>query len=153
VTELDERQQKLLASLPRHQRRARWFGGALTLVGLAYLGFALADFDPQRSPGDAAAFDAALTQPIRVHFAATEDLLQRIEPQSFAEWSLSVWFGAQARTSGALLVLAYRGWLGTLCTLLGFAILTVTVERARLLRLVERPVPRDESVGRGGRPE
>lgn len=146
MTALDERQRQLLASLPRSQRRARWLGSALIVLGLSYLGFAYLSFDPRR-PADVAGYDAALTEPILAHYAASERVLRRLEPQTFTELQLSIWLRAQARTSGALLVLAYRGLLGVLATLLGFAVLTVTIERARLLRIVAAQLGGEARVG------
>ena len=145
----DDQQRQLLASLSRNQQRLRLLGGGLTFAGLGYLVFAFSSFDPSRAAVDAASFDALLTRPILAHYAATERLLERLGPETFIEESLSTWLLAQARASGALLVLVFRGLLGMFSVLLGFAILTVTVERARLLRLMDELPPSPEDGGSG----
>ncbi len=149
---LDAQQLRLLAALPRDQRRSRLLGGALTLIGTAYLMLAIVSFDPRRPASEAEGLDASLTAPILAHYAATEGLLGRMKPATFTEWSLSNWLGAQARTSGALLVLAFRGFLAMVCLLLGLAMLTVTVERARLLRIVHALHPASGGEGAGAEP-
>lgn len=134
---LSNRQQALLAALPKQQRIARISGIACSLAGIFYIAWAITCFDPTGNPTEGIGFDAAVTKPVATLFVKYSDYLKKRE-----------WDGSQARAlagslnrnmnfSAGLLLLAFRVILGLIVTLLGFATMTVVIERARLLRILE----------------
>lgn len=133
---LSDRQQALLEALPRQQRVARVAGVVCSLVGIAYIVWALMRFDPMGDPTEAIGFDAAVTAPVATLYLKYRDHVESRE-----------WEGSQARAlagslrrgmnfSAGLLLLAFRVILGLIVTLLGFATMTVVIERGRLLRIL-----------------
>ncbi len=144
---LSDRQQALLAALPRQQRIARVTGILCSLVGVLYIVWAVLRFDPLGDPTEAIGFDAVVTAPVATLYLKYRDYVETRE-----------WEGSQARAlagslrrgmnfSAGLLLLAFRVILGLIVTLLGFATMTVVIERGRLLRILAAQglVPGDDA--------
>lgn len=134
---INDRQRALLGQLPRQQRTARVVGIVCSLVGILYIVWAVDRFHPRVNPAEGVGFDAIVTEPVATLFAAHQQKLGARTFENPRERALARHLYAHMTFSAGLLVLAFRVILGLIVTLLGFATLTVMIERARLLRILE----------------
>lgn len=146
---LSNRQQALLAALPRQQRVARVAGIVMSVVGILYIAWAITRFDPAGDPTEGIGFDAVVTAPVATLFVKYRDYLNKRVWEDSQAHALAGSLKRNMNFSAGLLLLAFRVILGLIVMLLGFATMTVVIERARLLRILEARGVSPEPLGAG----
>lgn len=137
LASLTHRQHVLLESLPRQQRNGRLSGIALSLAGVLYILWALARFEPGADPIDAVGFDSAIAMPVASLYRDANAKLEALETETVRERALAWRLQLLLNFSAGIFLLAFRVILGLLLAMLGFATLTVVIERGRLLAILE----------------
>ncbi len=138
--ELDARQERLLARLPRSQRWATAVGISLTLFGTLYAVWGIWMFDYRIDPRTQWGFDRPVTALAHM-YDGYERILAQIRPETPTEKVLLDSMRRGMFFSTGTLVLMMRLFLGTLIALAGLVALTVVVERHRLLAMIYRLRP------------
>ncbi len=133
---LSDRQRALLEALPKQQRVAWISGVACSVAGIAYIVWAISRFEPLGNPAHDIGFDAPVTRPVATLYVHYGDHLRARSYDSPQARFLARYVERNMNFSAGLLLLAFRVILGLTATLLGFATMTVVVERGRLLRIV-----------------
>jgi hypothetical protein len=133
VAELDESQGRMFGRLTRSQRPMVIVGAVLALLGAAYLVWGVTRFDPGTDPRLNPGFDWPVA---RLAF-----LFERGHPSSRMRPApdgerLLRGMSRNMSFSAGVMVMLLRIFLGTLALVLGFATLTVVVERARLIAMI-----------------
>jgi hypothetical protein len=126
-----------LARVRSHQRPLAVFGGVLALAGAAYLAWGILHFDPHGDPRDSPGFDGPIAN-LAFIFQRGQILVENVEPKTQSEARMLAALARNMAFSAGIMVLQVRLFVGTLAMLAGFILLTVVVERARLLRLIKR---------------
>jgi len=134
ISESDER---LLRRLGTTQRLAACMGLLLAVVGVGYVVWAVLLFDPRADPHEQPQWDGPVAG-ISTLYDRFNPLLNAIRPETENEQLLLSGVKANLRFSTGLLILATRVLIGTVFTLGGLAALTVVVERARLLKVIQQ---------------
>ena len=134
---LSDRQRALLEALPRRQQIARWFGIGCSLIGIAYIVWAVERFEPRGNPAEEIGFDAPVTRPVASLYLHYSDALAKKTFEDRQARALARGLRRNMNFSAGLLLLAFRVILGLIVMLLGFATMTVVIERARLIRILE----------------
>ena len=134
---LSDRQRVLLKALPRQQRIARVLGIACSLLGILYIVWAVGRFEPKGNPAEQIGFDAPVTKSVATLFLKYSDYLGKKTYEDHQARALAAGLRRNMDFSAGLLLLAFRVILGLVVAMLGFATLTVVIERARLLRILE----------------
>ncbi|MFI5315983.1 MAG: hypothetical protein ACHQ6T_09785 [Myxococcota bacterium] len=134
---LEDEQTTFLARVRRRQRLLAVGGAVISLLGAVYLGWAILRFDPRGDPRDRPGFDAPIAE-LAFIFQRGQLFLEKIEPQTPLEARLLHALGRNMQFSAGIMVLLVRVFVGTLTMLGGMIMLTVVVERERLLRLIKR---------------
>ena len=133
---LSDRQRALLEALPRQQRVARIFGVACSLAGILYITWAIGRFEPLGNPAQEIGFDAPITKPVATLYVRRSNFLKERNFDGGQARVLAQSLDRNMNFSAGLLLLAFRAILGLIVALLGFATLTVVIERGRLLRIL-----------------
>ncbi len=133
---LSDRQRALLEALPNQQRIARISGIVCSIAGILYIVWAIGRFEPRGNPADEIGFDALVTKPVATLYVHYSDRLRERSYDSPQARFLARALERNMNFSAGLLLLAFRVILGLTATLLGFATLTVVIERGRLLRIL-----------------
>ncbi len=153
---LSDRQRALLKALPQQQRIARVLGIACSLLGILYIVWAVGRFEPKGNPAEQIGFDASVTKPVATLFLEYSDYLGKKTYEDRQARALAAGLRRNMDFSAGLLLLAFRVILGLVVAMLGFATLTVVIERGRLLRILEAsgvaPVP-EIAGGAGATPD
>jgi len=134
---ISERDERLLRRLGTTQRLAAALGLFLALAGVGYVTWAVLLFDPRADPHEQPRWDRPVAG-IATLYDRFNPLLNAIRPQTENEELLLSGVKANLRFSTGLLILATRVLIGTIFALGGLAALTVVVERARLLKVIEQ---------------
>jgi hypothetical protein len=134
---LEGDQATFLARVRRHQRLLAIGGALISLFGAAYLAWAILRFDPHGDPRDHPGFDGPIAE-LAFIFQRGQLILENAEPQTPGEARLMHELGRNMQFSAGIMVLLVRVFVGTLAMLGGMIMMTIVVERARLLRLIER---------------
>jgi hypothetical protein len=134
---LSDRQRALLGALPRQQRIAGLFGIACGVAGILYIAWAISRFDPAGDPAEGIGFDAPVTRPVATLYVEYRDSLAKREFEDYQARALARSLGYNMNFVAGLLLLSFRVILGLMVTLLGFATMTVVIERRRLIRILE----------------
>jgi hypothetical protein len=137
MAELSGAQQRLLARLRCVQRWTAVTGSLLALAGALYAGWGLYCFDPRAEPGLDPGFDRPVAG-LSLLYAPHYRSILKIRPETFTEEVLMETITRGIHFHAAFLTLLLRLFLGTLATLGGLIMLTVYVERRRLLAVIER---------------
>lgn len=133
-----ERDARYVERVRRSQRPFLALGILLALTGAAYLTWGIARYKPWLDPRENPGFDqpvANLAFLFDRHEAQLEVKAQHATPE---ERRLMRGLTRNMEFSAGIMVLLLRMFLGTLTLVFGFAIMTVVVERARLLAVLER---------------
>lgn len=133
--DLGERQARRLAIVRRNQPRLRAAGLALVLLGGAYVAFGFVSFDPGTDPAEGASFDRPIAQLGRL-YAGYQAGLRTMRPSTELERWLIGQVRMQTDVTTSSMVFLLRLFVGTLVLTGGFILLTVSVERGRLLALI-----------------
>jgi hypothetical protein len=134
---LEARDSSFLAGVRRSQRPLAIGGALLALLGAAYLAWAILRFDPDGDPRVNPGFDRPIAQ-LAFIFQRGQLLAERAEPATPSEARALHALSRNMQFSAGVMVLQLRMFVGTMALLGGFIMLTVVVERARLLRLIRR---------------
>lgn len=133
MAELDARQERSLGSVIRNQRALQVAGAVLVLLGGAYLYFGFSRYELGREPGDS--FDRPIASLGRV-FAGYQHGLQKMQTSTELETFLIEQVRFQTDVTASVTVLLVRLYVGTIVLTAGLMLLTVSVERRRLLALI-----------------
>ena len=110
-------------------------GALLALIGAAYLFWGVTRFDPMADPRENPGFDWPVAR-LAFLFERGQLMVDRAVPQTAMEGRLLRGMSRNMNFSAGVMVLLLRIFFGTLALVSGFAIMTVVVERARLLALI-----------------
>jgi hypothetical protein len=135
VTDFLEKHDQLLRRIARSQRPMAIAGVLLALLGSAYLVWGIARFDPREDPRVNPGFDWPVAR-LAFIFDRGQQQLERAEAGSPAEQQLRRVLSRNMHFSSGVMVLLLRILFGTLALVSGLAIVTVVVERARLLAMI-----------------
>jgi hypothetical protein len=94
-------------------------------------------FDPRGDPRQDPGFDRPVAS-LAFIFQRGMVLVENAEPQTPSEAAMLRALGRNMNFSAGVMVTMMRMFLGTLAMLAGFIMMTVAVERARLLRLIAK---------------
>jgi hypothetical protein len=133
-----ERDATLVESVRRTQRPFMAVGIVLALAGAAYLAWAIARYNPRLDPRDDPGFDRPVAQLAFLFEAHQKRLEQRVEDATNREIALMRGLLMNMAFSAGMMVLLLRVFIGTLVLVFGLSIMTVVVERARLLGVIGR---------------
>ena len=137
LPELPDSEIRLLARLARTQPWVAAAGLALALMGAAYATWGVLRFDPRADPREDPGFDRPVAQ-LAFLYQGYQSGVERIAPETSTEAVLrSTLLGGMHFGSGVVLMLL-RLFLGTLLALVGCVMMTVVVERRRLLKIIGR---------------
>jgi hypothetical protein len=135
---LAEKQDVLLGRISRSQRPMAIAGGVLALLGAAYLVWGVMRFDPRGDPRQNPGFDWPVAR-LAFIFERGHAILDNAEPGgSLTEQRLRRGLERNMQFSAGAMLMLLRVFFGTLALVSGFAIVTVVVERARLIALITR---------------
>jgi hypothetical protein len=133
--ELDERQQRYLSAVTRGQRRLFVLGALVTALGAAYALWGLSQFDPRADPLVDEPFDRPVARAgeiMRGYRTGVDAILPSTKLEAFLLRELS----AQTNVTGQSIVVLLRFFLGAFLATAGLVLMTVGVERGRLLALI-----------------
>ncbi len=131
---------RLLSRLARTQRWTAAAGLALALVGAAYATWGVVRFDPLADPRRDPGFDRPVAK-LAFLYASYQGGVERIEPETFTEAALLETLEGGMKFSAGMVLMLVRLFLGTLVALAGCVMMTVVVERRRLLAIIGRLAP------------
>jgi len=134
---LEVKDSSFLAGVRRRQRPLAVVGALLSLAGAAYLAWAILRFDPNADPRDNPGWDRPIAQ-LSFIFQRGQLLAEKAEPATPSEARALHALSRNMQFSAGIMVLQLRMFVGTMVLLGGFIIMTVVVERARLLKLIKR---------------
>jgi hypothetical protein len=111
-------------------------GLVLALAGSSYATWGAFQFDPRGDPTAERSFDRPIGR-ISQLLARYRAALHRLSPETKQEQLLLSELDSQTRITAAVSVLLLRIFIGTLVGVAGLICLTISVERHRLLVLIE----------------
>ena len=132
---LAEKQDVLLGRISRSQKPMAIAGGVLALLGAAYLVWGVMRFDPRGDPRANPGFDWPVAR-LAFLFEGGLTRIDRAVAETPTEERLLRGLSRNMSFSAGVMVMLLRIFLGTLALVLGFATLTVVVERARLIAMI-----------------
>jgi hypothetical protein len=135
--ELEARESSFLAGIRRNQWPLAIAGGVISLLGAVYLAWAILRFNPNADPRVDPGFDRPIAQ-LAFIFERGQLLVEKAEPATPSEARMLRALARNMQFSAGIMVLQVRMFVGTLALIGGFIMVTVVVERARLLRLIRR---------------
>jgi len=135
MSELSAHQTRLLRRLSVSQRVSSAAGALLTLIGVLYAVWAVWRFEPTATAEQHASFDRPVSQLVTL-YAPFFQLVDQVRPHTDVEQVLLDSLRASMHFSLGVYVTLVRVFLGTLVCLAGLIMLTVVVERQRLLRII-----------------
>jgi hypothetical protein len=122
----------------KSQRPFMIAGIVLALAGAAYLTWAIARYNPRLDPRDDPGFDRPIAQIAFLFEAHQARLEQRVDDATPREIGLMRGLLMNMAFSAGMMVLLVRVFIGTILLVFGLSIMTVVVERARLLAVIHR---------------
>ena len=135
MADLNPRQLRRVAAVLRNQWRLNALGVVLALLGCAYALFGFARFELGRNP--AGAFDRPIAE-LGNALGGYQGGLDGMQTSTELEVFLIEQLHFQTNVTASVMVLLLRLYVGTLALLAGLILLTVSIERGRLLALIER---------------
>jgi hypothetical protein len=135
MNELTRSQAQLLRRLGRTQRWTAVAGLLLVLGGASYAAWGVWRFDPRADPRDNPGFDRPVAN-LAFLYERYERRLRTIRPETSTEKVLMEGMSRGMNFTAGLLMTLLRLFLGTLTLLSGLVMLTVFVERRRLLVII-----------------
>jgi hypothetical protein len=137
MADLSPKQIRFLERVRREQRWTAVLGALLTLSGALYLAWGIARFDPRGDPKLDPGFDRPVADLAHLYDTRHANI-KKIRPETFNEEVLMETIALGINFNTGILMLLMRIFLGTLTLVGGLVMLTVVVERRRLLLLVDR---------------
>jgi hypothetical protein len=137
VNEL-ETDARFVERVRKSQRPFMIAGIVLALAGAAYLTWAIARYNPRLDPRDDPGFDRPIAQIAFLFEAHQARLEQRVDDATPREIGLMRGLLMNMAFSAGMMVLLVRVFIGTILLVSGLSIMTVVVERARLLAVIHR---------------
>ena len=137
MADLHEAQSRLLGRLSRSQKPMATAGALLALLGAAYLVWGVRRFDPSADPRENPGFDWPIAR-LAFVFEEGRFVTDNALPKTPSEDRLLRGLSRNMDFSAGVMVLMLRTFMGTLALVSGFAIMTVVVERARLIAIIRR---------------
>jgi hypothetical protein len=137
VAELAEAQTRMIARISRSQKPMAIVGSVLALLGIAYLGWGVMRFNPHGDPRANPGFDWPVAR-LAFIFDRGHAQLDRAQEGTPSEKSMVRRVKRNMEFSAGVMVFLLRVFLGTLTLVLGLAIVTIVVERARLITMLRR---------------
>jgi hypothetical protein len=134
---IDATDERLLARVGRRQRAAILTGLALVALGGLYALWGIGRFDPRTDPRAEPGFDRPIAE-LAFLFDRKDRALGNIEPGTSMERFLVRELRYQIQLTTSLIILLLRLFVGTLVLTAGLILLTVVVERRRLLGVIRR---------------
>jgi hypothetical protein len=134
---LEARDASYLSGVRRRQQPLAIGGALLAIVGGAYLSWAILRFDPHADPRVNPGFDRPIAE-LAFIFERGQLIVENAVPRSPTEARLMRGLSRNMQFSAGIMVLLLRIFVGTLAMLGGLIVLTVVVERGRLLKLIAR---------------
>jgi hypothetical protein len=122
----------------RRQRPLAIGGAVISLFALAYLGWALLRFNPRVDPRDDPGFDRPIAQLAFIFQRGQLKLDKMAEDASPGELQLMRVLSRNMSFSAGIMVLQVRLFVGTVALLGGLIMMTVVVERGRLLKVIKK---------------
>jgi hypothetical protein len=135
VTELAERQDLMLGRLTRSQKPMAIVGALLALLGAAYVTWGVMRFDPRGDPRDNPGFDWPIAR-LAFLFEGGHARIDKAVAETPTEARLLRGMSRNMTFSAGVMVMLLRVFVGTIAVVLGFSIVTVVVERARLIAMI-----------------
>ena len=137
MSALEGNEASFLSQVRSHQRPLAIAGALLAVCGIAYLAWAILRYDPEADPRLDTGFDRPIAK-LGFLFQRGLWLVENAEPKTPTEERLLHGLSHNMQFSAGMMVLLLRIFTGTLTMLAGFIMMTVVVERARLLKLIKR---------------
>lgn len=134
---LEGRDSSYLAGVRRRQQPLAIGGALLALAGAVYLAWAILRFDPHADPRVNPGFDRPIAE-LAFIFQRGQLIVENAVPQSPTEARLLHGLSRNMQFSSGVMVLLVRIFVGTIAMLGGLIVMTVVVERGRLLKLIKR---------------
>lgn len=135
MAELNRSEDQLFARVARSQKPMAVAGAVVALLGVAYLAWGVARFNPRVDPRQNPGFDWPVAR-LAFLFDHGRFLVDTAVPRSPTETRLLRGLSRNMDFSAGVMVLLLRSLLGTLALISGLAIMTVVVERARLIAMI-----------------
>ncbi len=135
MADLKEREKALLGRLSRSQKPMAIAGVVIALLGAAYLVWAVTRFDPFVDPRENPGFDWPVAR-LAFLFERGQFIVENAVPETAVEDRLLRRLARNMTFSSGVMVLLLRIAIGMLAVVMGFAMVTVVVERARLLAMI-----------------
>ena len=136
MAELSTQQARLLRRLSRTQRVSVAGGLLLAFLGALYTGWAIVRFDPAATAAEHASFDTPVSKLVTM-YAPFFRVFDHVRPHTDVEVVLLESLRGSMNFSLGVYVTLVRVFLGTLAFVMGLVMLTVVVERQRLLRIID----------------
>ena len=137
MAELEETQVRFLDGVRKRQRPIAIAGALIALAGASYLAWAVLRYDPYADPRVNPGFDGPVAE-LGFIFQRGMIMVENAAPQTPSEARLLRALARNLNFSAGMMVTMLRMFIGTLAMLGGFIMMTVSVERARLLRLIAK---------------
>ena len=137
MAELQEAEVRAFERIARHQKPMAIGGLVLAILGAVYLGWGVSRFDPREDPRVNPGFDWPVAR-LAFIFDRGRAQLERAEPETKSEQQMIRRVQRNMDFSAGVMVFLLRTFCGTLAFVLGLTMVTVVVERARLIALVRR---------------
>jgi hypothetical protein len=141
---IDASDERLVAAIGRRQNAAILLGLILVLSGGFYALWGIGRFDPKADPRETPGFDRPIAE-LAFLFDRKDRAVGNIDPQTSMERFLQNELQHQMRLTGSLIILLMRLFLGTFLLTAGLILLTVVVERRRLLKVIRKLHPPPQS--------
>lgn len=137
MAELNEGEVRAFERIASHQKPMAIGGAVLAILGAVYLIWGVSRFDPREDPRVNPGFDWPVAR-LAFIFDRGRAQLERAEPETKSEQLMVRRVKRNMDFSAGVMVFLLRSFCGTLAFVLGLAMMTVVVERARLIALVRR---------------
>ncbi len=134
---LSSGQTRLLSRLARTQRITAVVGGLLAVVGVSYATWGFLRFDVEVDPREAPGFDRPISD-LAFVFETHQQAFERVRAITPNEELLKGSLLSSMSLGASLTLVLVRLFVGVIVAVLGMVMMTVVVERARLLRIIER---------------
>ena len=137
MAEFEATDTAFLSRVRAHQRPLAIAGAVLALLGAVYLAWGILRYSPLADPRDDPGFDRPIAR-LAFLFHRYQLIVDDVDPKTPAEARMLHALSRNMQFSAGIIVLLVRMFVGTLAVLAGCIMMTVVVERARLLRLIKR---------------
>ena len=137
MASLEDKQSRFLAGVQRRQKPIAITGALIAVAGALYLAWGVLRFDPRADPRVNPGFDGPVAE-LAFIFQRGMVIVENAVPQTPSEARMLRALAKNMNFSAGVIVTMMRIFLGTLAMLGGFIMITVAVERARLLRLIAK---------------